>query len=267
MIIVSYWVSYGNGGPIIGVPINSTKSYWLKHHSTQKKTVQLLSQNGQGQALLAGNSGSALLEAWCQYAQQTVAHPPWWLHTRFVCMDDEHPQKPTMIEIYARVLATFQNQTNMWETGWHRSCLENYEALIFGRAILRLTTSYHIIHIKLGKSILFRRFKQIWDSLTRSPDGNRPGQPSPHRMPSGACCNATPPRNSSAAPLPPRAPWAWTTWTSCCCAPRWRCRWRSWGVDDGGCSLGRLGAEVGSWSELGSFCMILICFFKVLCLD
>ena len=75
MIIVSYWVSYGNGGPIIGVPINSTKSYWLKHHSTQKKTVQLLSQNGQGQALLAGNSGSALLEAWCQYAQRTVEWP------------------------------------------------------------------------------------------------------------------------------------------------------------------------------------------------
>jgi hypothetical protein len=28
-------------------------------------------------------------------------------------MDDEHPQKATMIEISARVLATFQNQTNM----------------------------------------------------------------------------------------------------------------------------------------------------------
>lgn len=31
-------------------------------------------------------------------------------------------------------------------------------------------------------------------------------------------------------------------------------------VVGGGCSLGRLGAEVGSWSEFGSFCMILLNF-------
>ena len=118
MIVVSYWVSYGSS---MGMGVPSLGSLWIPLNLIGWSIIQRRisngaaskSQNGQGQALLAGNSGSALLEAWCQYAQRTVAHPPWWLHTRFVCMDDEHPQKATMIEISARVLATFQNQTNM----------------------------------------------------------------------------------------------------------------------------------------------------------